>query len=250
MKQNKVIRLTASLVGALTILACGVATQATPAPLLPTATPMIALPASTNTITPVPPTLEPEILYQDDFSSNANGWDIGEESADNGSTEANIVDGQYVLNMTAKSEYFGSVTYIPGFSGKDFVMSIDITILEDVPENLLLSFDVRGSGPKYYSFSFFNGASGLALTQDGKDDVTLWDWMTSSPIEFEKGVTKNFKFEANGPVLSLYVNDEKINSATDTTIDESGEIDFIIMLPDANETLSIAFDNLIIKSTE
>jgi hypothetical protein len=257
MKQQKVIRLTVCLIGTMIILACNAVVQSTPT-AVPTFTSLPPTAAPTAVPTDVPPTstLAPspsdeDILYQDDFSSNAHGWDTGTETTDGGSTEMNIVDGQYVINISAKSEYYGPVIFIPDFSVQDFIMSVDMTILDTNMKDtgdLWLAFDVRGIDNDYYSFEFFGGKSKLILAQENKDDVDIWDWVKSSALKLDKGVTNTFKFEVSGETFTFYANDKKISSATNATINKSGEIDFIIMLINANENLRIAIDNLSIQS--
>jgi hypothetical protein len=266
MKPQKVIRLTAWCIGIMAILACNAVTQlvATPTPIPPTATltatPTAVPPTSTSTSTAVPPTptfvVESGILYQEDFSSNANGWKTGKEIKDGGSVEKNVTDGQYVVTLSSTSEYFSALIAVPNFSGKDFVMSMDATILEttmrNIPNGLWLSFDVRSSDPDYYSFAFFMGDFRLIRSKGSKfkDDVLLWDWTTLNDLNLKQGATNTFKFEVNETNFTLYLNDQKIKSATDDTLNESGEVDFIVLLADVNETLTIAFDNLIIQSPE
>ena len=259
MKQKKVIPLTAWLVGTMIILACSLVTQATPTaipsstPLPPTVPPTSTpteVPPPTSTLVPTP--LEAAILYQDDFSSNTHNWDIGTDSTDTGSTETSIVDGQYVVNLTAKSEYYAHGISLPGFSGKNFIMSIDVTILDTTMKNtgdLWLSFDIRDTGTKYYDFRITDGESQLIFAQDKKDDVILWDWIKSSALKLDKGVTNNFNFGVSGETFTLYINDELAGSATDATHNESGDIYFIIMLSNVNDNLRLGIDNLIIRES-
>jgi hypothetical protein len=67
---------------------------------------------------PASPSTEAEILYQDDFSSNGNDWLTDKQTSEYGETKREIVDGQYILTMMGKQEYYFAITSIPNFSGR------------------------------------------------------------------------------------------------------------------------------------
>lgn len=243
--------------GIIFMLACSTlaAPTATPTAVPPTSTATLLPPTSTpeSTATLPPPTADPGILYQDDFSTNDNGWETGVVPSDGGTVEMDVVDGQYVVTISSKREYFSALLSVPNFSAKDYIASMDVTVLDttvtNITDGLWLSFDARANGPQYYSYSFFMGDSQFirSNTWETKDDVILWDWTNLDALNLNKGVTNRFKFEINGSDFALYLNDEKINSATDDGLDQPGEMSFTVLLAEANQTLTIAFDNLLIE---
>ena len=203
-----------------------------------------------------PASVEAKILYQDDFSSNRNGWTTGKQSSDYGETNRDVVDGQYILTMMGKQDYHFAINSIPNFSGKDFIISMDVTILETAVTPGDLSFEislreVNGVNGKHYSFSLFNDGSSSGEvwpTKEYTSIIEFWHREPNNAINFDQGKTNTISIEANGTTLSLYVNGQMINTVTDTTINDAGEISFNIGLNKPNQSLTIAFDNLIIKS--
>ncbi len=197
-----------------------------------------------------------EILFEDDFSSNNNGWDVGLSSDDYGEVDSTITDGQYVVTMTGKQEYFFAITSIPDFSAKDFVWSMDATILESTAStgNMLLALSVRevdGLSGKHYSFSIFNdGTSSGEVwpTKKYQDVIEFWSYEANDAITLGPGVVNKISLEVNDSTFTLYVNGQKIKEVTDATVTEAGEISFSLAMYKPGETLKIAFDNLIITA--
>jgi hypothetical protein len=197
-----------------------------------------------------------KILFQDDFSSNSKGWDVGIQSDEYGNLNRAITDGQYVMTMTGKQEYYFAINSIPDFSARDFVLSMDVTILESTvgAGNMSLEFSVRetdGVNGRHYAFSLFNDGTSSGdvwPTKNYQDVVALWSHETNSAIALKKGVTNTISLKANGSTFTLYVNGKMIKEVSDTTINETGNISFNLGLDKPNETLTIAFDNLTITA--
>lgn len=196
------------------------------------------------------------ILFQDDFSSNDKGWDVGIESDEFGDLNSAITDGQYVMTLTGKQEYYFVITPISDFSAKDFVLSMDVTILESAvgAGNMSLELSVReadGVNGKHYAFSLFNDGTSSGdvwPTKSYKDVIDLWSHEANSAITLKKGVTNTISLKLNGSTFTLFVNGKMIKEVTDATIDETGNISINLGLDKPNETLKIAFDNLIITA--
>lgn len=203
-----------------------------------------------------PSTSSGEILFQDDFSSNGKGWDVGIESDDYGDLNSAMTDGQYVMTLMGKQEYYFVITPIPDFSAKDFILSMDVTILESAvgAGNMSLELSVReadGVNGRHYSFSLFNdGTSSGEVwpTKNYQDVIEFWSREANSAITLKKGVTNTISLDINGSTFTLYVNGQKIKEVTDTTINETGDISFNLGLDQPNESLTIAFDNLTITA--
>jgi hypothetical protein len=85
-------------------------------------------------------------------------------------------------------------------------------------------------------------------TKDYTSIVEFWSREPNPAINFDKGTTNNISVEANGTKLTLYVNGQLINTVTDATIEDAGEISINIGLNKPNQALTIALDNLTIKS--
>lgn len=240
------------------VLACSAITPPTPTPtppaptLVPTEAPTYT-PAPTDTPQPTP-TPEKTVLYQEDFSGDTSDWETGSETKEGGTVVKTVADEKYVVTLSSTSEYFVSIIDVPNFKGKDFVMSVDFTVVDatfsDVSDKLWLSFDVRANDPLYYSFTFFMNEYRLTYSKswNSDEDKILWDWTPLDGLNLEPGVTNNLQFEANGTTLALYVNGEKINSTTDDSLNQEGGANFTVLLSPANETVAVSFDNLLITS--
>jgi hypothetical protein len=195
------------------------------------------------------------MIFQDDFSSDNNGWKTGKESDDFGDINRQIVDGKYVMTMMGKKEYYFSINSIPDVVANNFRLSIDATILESnvAPGNLSieLSFrEVDGIDGKHYSISLYNDGTysgDVWPSGDWKTIVDIWPRTANSAIKLEKGTTNTIVVEANGPEITLYVNGKKIDTMNDSTITEGGNLSLNLGLDKPNETLKIAFDNLTIE---
>ena len=202
------------------------------------------------------PSTEAKILYQDDFSSNGNGWKTGKQSSEYGEINREIVDGHYVLTMMGKQEYYFAINSIPNFKGKDFIISIDVTTLETAVTPGDLSFEISlrevdGVNGKHYSFSLFNDNSSSGKvwpTKEYTSIIEFWNREPNNAIQFDQGTTNTISIEANGATLTLYVNGQMINSVTDTTITDAGEISINLGINKPNQALMVALDNLTIKS--
>jgi hypothetical protein len=161
-----------------------------------------------------------------------------------------------VMTLTGKQKYYFVITPVPDFSAKDFVLSMDVTILESAvgTGNMSLEYSVReadGVNGKHYSFSLFNDGTSTGEvwpTKEYQDAVTLWSHEPNSAITLKKGVTNTILLKVNGSVFTLYFNGQKIKEVTDPTINETGNISLNLGLDKPNETLKIAFDNLTITT--
>jgi len=233
----------------------------------PTFTPSLTATTTPTTIpTPTATSTEPAqaaptisagttILFQDTFDSNANGWDSGTQSDESGDMANQIIDGKYRLSLTSKQKYFYDISFVPNFSAKDFLFSMDVTILDTTATtgDLALYFSLRevnGVNGKHYDFIFYNDNSYVVDAWPSADYTTSKTVLTGNMLtaKLEKGITNTFAIQANGSTFTIYINGNKIDSFTDTTINEAGSMSLWVGLYKANQSVTMDFDNLIIKS--
>jgi hypothetical protein len=202
-----------------------------------------------------PPAATGNYLFQDDFSSNNKGWETGEENSEYGDIDRQIANGQYVITMEGKQEYHFAINSIPDVKANNFRFSIDSTILEsDVTAGNLsieVSFrEVDGVDGKHYSISLYDDGTYSAdvwPTGDWQSIVDLWERQDSNDIKLDTGIKNTIVIEANGPVVTLFVNGKQIDTFTDSTINEKGDLSLNLGLDQPDEHLKIAFDNLTIQ---
>ncbi len=229
-------------------------------PALPTITipAIIPTPAATSTITvQASPTTSAgtAILFEDTFDSNANDWDTGTFSDPSGEVSLQIIDGKYRQTLTSKQEYFFAISSVPNFSGKDFLFSNEVTILDTTATvgDLVLEFtlrEVNGVNGKRVAFLFYN---------DGTYDVEVWpsaDYKSLKHVlsgdmgtaKLEKGIANTFAIQAKDSAFTMYINADEIGSFTDTTINEAGSMSLWLGLYKQDQSVTVEFDNLLIKN--
>jgi hypothetical protein len=264
----------------LLILGCGIGSvfnpaptaTATPAPTStylpiptrePTSTPLpSSTPAATSTLAPTatsaPTTASTSgtqsILFQDTFDSNANGWEIGKYSDDSSDQDNEIVDGKFQVSLAAKQDYAFAILSIPDFSAKDFLLSMDVTLVDTTAASGDFNFgftlrEADGVNGRRYEFTFFNDNTYTVRVWVSSDYQTIKKLATGNmgTAKLEKGKTNNFAIEAKGTSFTFSINGKQLGTFTDTTIDEAGSVSIWLGLDRQGESMTIQFDNLMIK---
>ncbi len=235
----------------LTVLACSAVTPGAAPAVDPAATkaavPQAAVPAE------IPPA-DTGTLFREDFSNNDQGWDLDSTSDEYGQTTREIVDGRYVLTCTGSQDYYIVLTSIPGFVEKDFILSMDVTVLENAlaSGDFSIEFSLReadGIAGRHYAFIFYNDATSYGEvwpTGNYEDLVSLWENESNSAIKLKPGVKNTVRIEAIGTTFSVYINDQLVKTVTDSTILDAGEASINLALNTPGQTVKVAFDNLVI----
>ena len=241
----------------LTVLACSAVTPgAAPAVDSAATEPSVATKAAvpqTNLPAEVSPA-DTGVLFREDFSNNDQGWDLDSTSDEYGQTTREIVDGRYVLTCTGSQDYYIVLTSIPGFVEKDFILSMDVTVLENAlaSGDFSIEFSLReadGIAGRHYAFIFYNDATSYGEvwpTGNYEDLVSLWENESNSAIKLKPGVKNTVRIEAIGTTFSVYINDQLVRTVTDSTILDAGEASINLALNTPGQTAKVAFDNLVI----
>jgi hypothetical protein len=196
--------------------------------------------------------------YREDFALNMNNWEIGKDIDDFGEITREFRDGKYRVSMTSLMDYYASITTIPVISAKDFILTFDVTVIESTftPGNmhLMLNFrEVDGLSGRHYCLNLLDDGSAyldLWPTENWQDIVTLWSHDPNRLFAFSNGVTNTISIEVNGSTITVFVNGEKVDSVTDTIINDQGTISIGLLLYKTNEKVGIEFDNLIIQEIQ
>lgn len=263
MKNRSMLRSIVAGLALLTVLACssvmpGAApaadSAATNPPVATVAAPTEAPAPTSEPPTAVVPTADTGILFQEDFSTNDKGWDMESTSDEYGQTTREIVDGQYVLTCTGSQDYYIVLTSVPGFKEKDFILSMDVTVLENALHSgdFSIEFSLRetdGIAGRHYAFNFYNDATSYGEvwpTGNYEDLVSFWENEPNSAIQLEPGVKNTIRIEAVGSNFTVYVNDQLIKTVTDNTILDAGVASINLALNTPGQTVKVAFDNLVV----
>jgi hypothetical protein len=189
------------------------------------------------------------VVFEDSFDSNANGWEVGEDVDEYADEFTQIVDGKYVRSLTSKRGviWWEHVPYSPM---QNFYLSVEATLVETSAEegeaNVSLTFR-ENDEDDHYRVRFGNdGYSKVYLRQDGEWQ-TIRDWRFSNAIQLEPGVTNTFALLVQGAEFTFYANGVELGSVSDTTLGEAGDIGLAIGVHKAEQTLTVEFDNLVIK---
>jgi hypothetical protein len=195
---------------------------------------------------------EAVILFQDDFSTNSQGWWTGKYEDTPGLSEFEIVGGKYRQILKSKDDYSFVTIRVPGFSSKDFWLQVEATLVETSAQagnaGVIIRFRRNQIQTQYYQVTFTNyGTFQVGLWQNEKW-TTLQDWIPSQMINLEPGVPNTFAILIKGSIFTFYANGQKLTTVTDIALGEAGEIDLGIDLNEADQTLTVDFDNLVIKA--
>ena len=210
----------------------------------PTATALMATATPRPTETPESGT-EPDsasILFQDDFSNSASGWETG--SYDTGSV--GHTDGAYsVISLGDGNTMWG----VANRSFDDAVIDVD-TIQVSAPANNNNGYGVvcREQGGEsangYFLLISGDGAYSIAKAVEG-DFEWLVDWTFSDAIR--KGNESNHvRAVCDGATLALFANGKSLATAEDSTY-TGGDMAFAAVSLEEGEPTEITFDNLVVS---
>jgi hypothetical protein len=189
------------------------------------------------------------VVFEDDFSSSANGWWQGESSDEYGDYIDRIINDKFRKSVVSKQPAW-NWSWVPNFSARDFWLSIEVTIIEvsAQPGDAQVAITFReNEDDEYYDVEFANdGTYSVWLDKDGEWS-RLQKWMPSDVVRLEPGVTNTFDLVVVGSSFTLYANGQELNTVIDSALGEAGQISLAIGLEKAGQTLTVEFDNLVIK---
>jgi len=194
------------------------------------------------------------VVFEDDFSSNDQGWALGEDSSNLVDTIVDIADGRYQIQLEAKSGVVNRETIPLPSKLQDLWLSVDATLVESSggePGDIALGFAIRRKDGDYYRVAFNDkNQYWVSLLQNG-------EWVSIKPrtgslitFNMEPGVTNNFAVLVQGKLFTLYANGQEIRTVSSTTLPDPGEVALTIGLSEAGQSANIEFDNLVIRLPE
>jgi len=150
------------------------------------------------------------LVLEDDFSDPHSGWGSHEDDT----ASAGYVDGEYFCRETAEN-YIYHAQY-PDLELDDFTYQVECRQVEGDPENEY-GLVFRCSGEDYYKFGVTgDGYYDLLLRKDGQW-TKMVDWAKSTAVE--RGDQVNvLKVACTGETISLYVNDEHVQTVRDDSL--------------------------------
>jgi len=243
------IKLTITLIIMMLItLACATLTggntpdQPAPPAVLPTNTPLPPPPTST----PLPPAPEPteepappqpivgEVLFFDDFSDPASGWD--HFSGDDGFTD--YQEGAYKIGVYTDTYFFWANPY-QNFG--DQIIDVNTTVISPETDNQYGIICRHQDVDNWYTLVISaDGFAAIRKRYQGSDLEYLADWVQVDAIN-QGQATNDLRAECIGTRLSLFVNNVLVVEVIDAAI-PTGDAGLIAGTFDST-MVEVLFDN-------
>ncbi len=211
-----------------------------------TASPSSILPTIT---TQIPTTASQKILFEEDFSSNNNGWREGIFSDDLADMKNEFMNGRLRRTVTSKGDLLER-TWVPGITLQNFRLTFD-AIAVDAPDDAVVCVALRRSSDNddfYHIYFGVNGIYGVNLVKNG-DSTTIYEAKLPNDIKIKEGEQNKFDITILDSLITISVNDIILTTINNSGLTESGNIGLGVGLDNANETVIVEFDNLVIWST-
>lgn len=203
------------------------------------------LPVEPSTETPTPlstptaaATLDPlanTLLYSDDFSSAASGW----EAPDDDEVKFFYEDEQYHIQAASSDQYY---LITSGESFRDAVLTVDVQHLagDDSLTAGMVFWRYSDNGNFYALVIFDNGTYTIHRYLDGVyGQIKL---LTASPALKPAGESNKVTIAFHNDKSDLYFNDQFVFRFTDTSL-WKGEVG-MGAYPDSSSDVQVAYDNL------
>lgn len=183
-------------------------------------------------------TSQPDILFEDDFSSTGSGWDRYEDEY----ALTDYVEDHYRITISADG-YFAWATPDKNFG--DVIVEVDVVKLEGNDENDIGIICKHQDENNFYALNIgTDGSANIYRRYQGGNIEPLLDWVLNSAIN--QGTEFNhLRAECVGDRLSLYVNGELVVETFDSSITK-GDVGLITSTY-SNPNLDVAFDNFIVR---
>jgi serine/threonine-protein kinase len=181
------------------------------------------------------------VLFQDDFSNSASGWETG--SYDTGSV--GYKGGAYVVTSLGDGNTMWGVANL---SFDDVVIDVD-SVQVDAPSNNNNGYGVAcreqggANANAYFLLISGDGAYSIIKSVDG-DFEWLVDW-TFSDVILKGNAGNHIRAVCDGTTLALFVNGQSLASTEDSTY-TSGDIALAAVSLEEGEPTQISFDNLVV----
>ena len=182
------------------------------------------------------------VLFEDDFSDDGSGWEIGEWSSGSINGAVGYGRGYYFVLAEAESVMWG----VAFESFHDLVIEVEATQTAAGPtDNNAYGVGCRVQEDGLGYFLYISGDGGYAIvldTEDGRDYLAQW---APSAVVRQGNATNTIRAVCDGSTLMLFVNGERLATAQDDTYTH-GDIAFAADNYESGVT-EIHFDNLVVS---
>ena len=187
-------------------------------------------------------------LFSDNFSSDANGWNL---QGSHGNYELTLSNGALTMEID-KNQLLWEL--LPGErSYSNFTLVVN-AVLKEGDQNNGYGVYIRGTAntqsdlATYYRFELYGDGSyaifkGVTDAKGASTDTKLVDYTLNSAIKKEGG-TNQIMIIAKGPAMSFVVNGQLLKTITDTSYASGAAALFISNLPEAKPGIQVQFSAL------
>jgi hypothetical protein len=189
------------------------------------------------------------LLFQDDFSSTSSGWDKVHDA--DGITD--YENGAYRIQINTIGTNGNGMSYwaTPGLESQipaDVHIEVDATKNGGPDENdfgVMCRYTTANKKPNFYQFMVTSdGYVGILLVTNGDQKMISSDKLQASDAVKQDGTLNHIRADCVGTSLTLYVNSQKVATATDASL-TNGDVGLIAGTYKQPGT-DIFFDNYIV----
>lgn len=186
-----------------------------------------------------------DVLLQDDFIDNRNGWLLQHESG----IKSDIIGGKYKFTITCpqtyETFYCGNYIMVPDLSSKDLQLELDATMKNISPSaEVMIAFQFRVNASNYYTVYFrsiskytvsrsYNGSLGKLL-----EDTTIPSFSPNTDT------VNRYGFSATDTFLQPLFNGQELQSVEDGFINQAGLV-YIAIFVSRGGSATVELDNFI-----
>ncbi len=212
---------------------------------LPTENPLpTATPAPTATTISTATAVVWEINIEDNFSSNVNGWPVGFDQGQYGSSNLAIQNGKLVWEVTSVTDcWYWWYPDLPILS--DFDASMDIQRTEgSTTGDYGMVVRLDGDQNSFYYFAINDTNQEYAFFLYQNDNWTrIHDWTFSSSIG--SGKINRIEVKARASRFVFSINGTEVGNADNARL-ASGQVGVLAKLYDSDDNIKVSCDNLVL----
>ncbi len=189
------------------------------------------------------PTLRGDVLFEETFDTNENGWDTGVLEDEYGRETGSIEDGIYTLQVTAEQPVYIE-RQLPDRDFDDLVLTVDITPT-DSDEHYAYGVTFRQNDDlDSYVVELGNDQTFGVFRFDDEGWTTLQDWTVSEAIL--PGETNTLTVIAEDSRLAFLVNGQPLTDLHDEAL-STGTVGLVVEVFQEGQSATVQFDNLVIR---
>ena len=203
------------------------------------------LPAAGPTNTPSPFPSGWKLLLEDKFENDNNGWTYALIDDDWGNTtDAKVANGRLEFLLKTTNQGARNTVFSKKIENiKDCYISFDMEQMNPAMD-AYFGIEFRSSSNGAYVFAIQQNIQSYSLTYSDSEWRPIIEMTPSSFINSDKPNKIGLLVEESN--ITIFINDQKIDSITDSHSNDSGSVGFTVGLYYGDQQTTIVYDNLVI----